>query len=402
MEFNQALGLRVLPKFSEGTALAPARDSRNTPQLWKKTRDISSQVDAMSQGLHKLSRQVSKQRRMVKGGFIAPNPYIEVLPFQIYNIANITNSADSWRTFQIRDGFTGARSKYWLNGFDHLAAPDPSSYWNNEYLVPFKNDQSYGNAETFLGIIQDMMGIGDTSQNQPQANELESTWTATQIKLDLTTDTLITGVDGSGVFVSYGQIVMADGIVGVAASDPSYPIASFWIEIVDDPVKGFYPNLWGRMCGKTTPGQTPNQQSTVFPSGNNIIPIGMVQAGTNSDGAVNPTLTPSNETFYYQLLTANLTGRFPALAGTVALPTIGQYQCFRGNWVQDSLSGQVFYPGDSVYDDDAVPYLTKTLDTGTGTFKYRGVYTYIGASPNFMTTSPHSDATNWLYRSALI
>lgn len=333
-----------------------------------------------------------------------PNPMTPpVLPFEIYNIANVLNPADSWRTFQIRDGFLGARSKYWLNGFDSLNNPDPSPYWFNNYLTNFKSNQNYGNFETFLAVVQDASGIGSDTQNIPQSQN-KTFVTSQQIKLDLTTDVLISGVDGAGNYVSYGQIVMADGIVNVASADPSFPIASFWIEIIDDPTLGFYANLWGRMCGKQVPGQSPPQQSITFPSGKNIIPIGMVEAGTNSDQAISPTLTPSNESFYYQALIGNLIGRFPALLGTGG---IGNASFYRGKYVADGLVDQVFYPGDIVVDDTVSDEVSNTLNISGGATGF--VYSYPvyvcngdADQPFFASTNPTADGAKWTQVSSLI
>ena len=38
-------------------------------------------------------------------------------PFRIYQAPNIANKADNWRTFQMRSGAIGYRSKYWMPQF---------------------------------------------------------------------------------------------------------------------------------------------------------------------------------------------------------------------------------------------------------------------------------------------
>ena len=55
-------------KFSEGSAMAPSRDSRNNAQAWKKSRVMALQEQGNAQAIKQIARQVSKLRRRVVGG----------------------------------------------------------------------------------------------------------------------------------------------------------------------------------------------------------------------------------------------------------------------------------------------------------------------------------------------
>jgi len=396
--FSNPIPRTTQPRFAEGTSLASNRDDRNNSKLWKKNRTSVGQLKTDGNALAQLQRQVSNMRRVKSGGFIAPPQNVPILPFQIYNIDNLTDSKDTWRTFQIRDGIISARSKYWIYYRNYLNASPTIDFANSQILF---EERFMGNFEIPLFVFQDNQGF-QFENDYPFPPAQQSTYgeSGSRIELALATDTLISGYDSSGTYVNYAQIVLPKWDV---VSGSQLPQASFWVETVDDPVKGIIANLYGRMYGGS-PGFYPSVQADPFPADNSVIPIGtVVPAFDTADGGF--TYKPTGVTQFYQYQVGNCVNRFPAMNKiTGASNAIGEFQCFRGNWIQNSLSGQVFYPGDSVYDDTATAYLSKTIESGAtphGAFTFRGIYVYIG-TPNFGTTAPHSDSTNWLYRGAVI
>ena len=101
MELNAPVSIFDRQKFAESSKLAPFRDDRNTPQAWKKTREMSrqnnSQIDAMQLLLSKLSRQ----RRKPLGGYM---PSASIQTFQI-----VSDGGD-WYNCNTFDGVTAGSS----------------------------------------------------------------------------------------------------------------------------------------------------------------------------------------------------------------------------------------------------------------------------------------------------
>jgi len=394
--FSIPIPKSLQPRFAEGTSLASNRDDRNNSKLWKKNKTSVGQLKTDGNALALLQRQVASMRRVKSGGFIAPAQDVPVLPFQIYNIDNLTDSKDTWRTFQIRDGFVSGRSKYWKNQVNNAGSSPAFSEF------PVLTNFSYnfiGNFESAIPVFQDGEGfVNDNDYAFPSAQQAIGYVTAKIIELAVNADTLISGCDATGTYFNYAQIVLPKWAYN---SSSQYPQAAFWIEIVDHPTNGFVANLYGRMYG--SPVKFPHVQTEPFPSDNAVIPLGcVIPQFASTDGGY--TFQPTGVTQFYQYQVGNCVNRFPAMNKiTGASNAIGELQCFRVNWIQNSLSGQVFYPGDSVYDDTSTAYLSKSITGGGGgTFTFRGIYSYIGNAPAFKATAPHSDSTNWFYRGAVI
>ena len=68
MELNAPISIFDRQKFAESSKYAPFRDDRNTPQAWKKTREISKQGNAQVDALQLIVSKMSRQRRKPLGG----------------------------------------------------------------------------------------------------------------------------------------------------------------------------------------------------------------------------------------------------------------------------------------------------------------------------------------------
>lgn len=88
MQLNAPISIFSRQKFAEGSALAPFRDDRNTPQAWKKSRKMAQQNNATIDALQQVVSKLSRQRRKPLGGFIpqVPQNFETVIPFGFYNV----------------------------------------------------------------------------------------------------------------------------------------------------------------------------------------------------------------------------------------------------------------------------------------------------------------------------
>lgn len=255
-----------------------------------------------------------------------------ILPFQIYNRANLSTPADNWRTFQMRDGWIGYRPKL---------------------MLPTENQSGYpiqGNFEYPYKVSQDGLPLDEIT--------IINGFTVAQVVLDVNADTLIQGIDGMGTYIWAQQFL--------ANSNPDESgefLFSVWVEMKEgstDPSISVYPNLMARMWTLGT-DTTTNRTQLPFPFGSNIFPIAM--------GIAFPAGSAFN---LVQFQVGNLLNRFqgfqvrlsPNPFGSGGTPTIttGGLAMFRGNWDTDSLAGQVFYPGDIVAISNPT---VKTIGSGT-------------------------------------
>lgn len=253
----------------------------------------------------------------------------------------ITDSSDDWRTFQMRDGVVSARPQH------------PQFYTGNTSVQPINGTvllnvpaqallvNPFGNFEWFLAVIND-------SQSGPDSTPTVRNETGIVMS---PTEAQISGFDSGGKQLIFGQILMA---LDSRDTGAEYLGMSLWAEIIDDPVKGLYANLWGKMI------RTDGAPGTICPTGSNIIPIGTVDY-------IDPT-TPS----YQQFQTGNLINRFPRAGG-------GYVKNYRGAWTGDALSGQLFYKGDEVVDDTAtVGVPCATFGPDPVTIDAYLIWTYLG------------------------
>lgn len=268
-----------------------------------------------------------------------------------------TDGNDSWRTFQIRDGLVG-----WRPRFPQFHA---GSLPNNVFIIGSNGD---GNFAWTLYVRNDsQMSSGGSGlpvslfgtplDPFPTAS---ASITRSGVILQDSTDTLISGFDSGGSTILAGQILLSNTLLGQGGFAPA---ASFWIEITDSATKGFYANLWGRMIG---PIETP-RPGVAYPSGNNIIPLGLVICDNFnfSGGGFIPGIRPA----FQQRQCGNFLNQYTNSAN-------GGLMNYRGAWGVDSLSGQLFYPGDIVV-DDTVQYNALTI-SGEDGINYYGIFQYTG------------------------
>ncbi len=86
MNYNAAISIHDRPKFFAGSKLASKRDDRNVSKLWQKARADNRQREVTTEQLHKVVREVGKQKRRIVGGFLpAADPLQSVIPFAFYN-----------------------------------------------------------------------------------------------------------------------------------------------------------------------------------------------------------------------------------------------------------------------------------------------------------------------------
>jgi hypothetical protein len=304
------------------------------------------------------------------------------------------NSSLLWKAFQMKNGVIGARSRYFLYGYDIDNNPNPFPYADNWM---FGSDNFYGNGEVMIPVLGDIFN-SITSESGP-------TEVSMAVRLKALEDTVVGGIDSNGNWYYYPQVVGCE--LPLSYVDAVMAIC-FWIEINDDLLLGFGATLKARMCGGFTASQPPMQSN--FPVGPNIIPIGIASAGFNQDGTTFE-ITPQGVTDFYQKLSGHTTSRFPFYGGPVVGSTsggrsfgdaIGQAAFVRGKWTEDGLSGQVFYPGDIVMDDSSELVRGYNVLGGSGSVEVRSYGVYICAGNNtvpgrpfWSDEPPGSDHSRW-------
>ena len=238
------------------------------------------------------------------GGSPAAKP---MYPFRIYQANNIANQVDNWRTFQMRAGAIGFRSKYWLPGA--VAA------------VGSGNNADGGNFENIIDLI-----AGSDQQDYFENNVIPLA--GNLVALDNSQDTIIAPlVPGKPV-----QFMLDNH-----PDDLGIYEAGIWVAITDDPVNGLSAQLHGQMFSDT-PADSTGRGQVPFPAGSPlIVPIGIVVCGSYPAG---------NQVFdgVVQLQYGNLINRYAPTGGGFA----SSMTSFRGDWTNDKLVGQVFWPGELV------------------------------------------------------
>lgn len=304
-------------------------------------------------------------------------------------------SAYDYNTFQIRGGMIGARSKFWLNGVDSVGNSNPAENYlfgsaPNLAQYPY---ETFSNGEFPFPILLDGQ-ILNAPNLQPSKN-------VCSLKIKNTGDFLLSGLNSTGNYFRFDQVTLCD-FPAAAGISPSTAAISFWLELIDDLTDGFHINVWCRMCGGSV-ASYPAMNNVPFPSGVNIIPLGIAAAGLNYDSGTG-VFSSAGYSDFQQYISGDMTGRFQELGindATNAVPNaIGKFTCYRGYYVADSLHGQVFYPGDIVIDDTAKTPNTLELSGGiTGNVYSYPVYICNGGInagsqtglPFFATTNPSAD-----------
>jgi hypothetical protein len=277
------------------------------------------------------------------------------------------SSSDIWRTCSMRQGAIGLRSRYYDMG--------ATTYEGYEFF----NVEGMNNINMYVGDYQIIMSVnGDWQQSfdQPDA-AVGAGFGSPRMLGDVGTPVLISGIEETqGDYVSWPQIVLN-------APDSGGYQAAFWLEIIDSPTskgKFVHPNLWGRMFDDLTNDAFPISNKSA--NNVNIIPLAIVAV--------------ENSVMYIeQFLTGNLVNLFDAyfnnsaVSGSTNGLAVGCKMCFRGDWTEDTLLGQYFYPGDVARDN---PPAGTTIGGMTATSYV--CLNYIGPATN--GNRPSLDATNWI------
>ena len=428
--------------------MRPFRDSDNVNQAWKKNRQISDNLNALSQTVRKMSREMSKSRRKPLGGFVPP-PSVQQeqypAPFQFYGVTpnngfainaagtgyavndvvtisggalspgssattiTITSvsttgivlgisvatqgsysmppvypnavtggtgngltvtaisSADAWRTVQMRDGLIGLRPRFTAPGENTTQGISPATarwpgFFNSSETI-------FGNFQQYLRVSSDGL--------TPFAPASPSTGTAIMLGA-VNTPVLISGFIGTD-YVSYSQIILPASL----ADESQF---SFWLQVVDSlilPSEGLpfqYVQLWGQTNGAEA--VVPFPRSDAENSNPDSIPVASIGIfGPNGGGVAVPGTIG-------QFLSGNLINLFDSYFSKTTTPSglaAGAKMNFRGNWTNDELAGQYFYPGDIVQD------VVNKAGSNVGTTIYVCMNYVPGA-----VTAPNLDGVNWL------
>jgi hypothetical protein len=275
----------------------------------------------------------------------------------------ILSQQDNWRCFQIRSGTVGTRPKW---AFDYYR------FLTNVIII---NPMSVpgGSPELVIGINCDG-NLGN--QTAPAAAGAVGIVTIPSVESG--TPVIIYGYlpDGPGgkasTFVTYGQIIL-DNSQFDPDSNRYLTACMFWLEIIDDPVTldGFYVNLMAQTCGYGL-GWGYN---VPFPTGSNIIPLGVVRTDSLD---LNITID--------QIQSGNAVNRWAGMAG-------GSVQTLRGRWTADSLSGQFFYPGDVIIDDSNTYTLEDSFSHPIATYQFNWVYV---GNAGTVTNTPFIGYSDWM------
>lgn len=352
MQLGSIIPQRLKVRHHESSSMRSERDEDATGKLWKRSDDVARQFYALNNSVSQINRTVEKLRRRV----IAPpttSKNTGIQPFQIY-------APQGYFALQIRGGLLGLRSSYFLGGGIQ--------------------QQYYGNYEPLM--------VNDGTDT------------------DLLTFDAPASVNSSGTNVylpNNADIVINDSLSTVhpfqVIADSQYDSngligAGFWLKIIDDPNDGFRAEMWGRMFtyGSGDYGRNfwpwPLNDPTT-------IPIGLVN-WFNSAAAAGAAAA-SDTPYIEQYQTGNLTNIHSNVPQDYI---VNNSLAYRGAWVGNDLSGQVFYTGDIVL-DDSVPQSKSISGGGGGTFDYQSSFVYTGV-PTILTQSPLTNPTGWIYFSSII
>ena len=323
MLMNSPLPRGGLGTLRESTTMRSIRDRDSVGNAWKTTNTNAAQLAAVVETVNRQGRTINKLRRRVPT-LIQP-PAQVILPFTVYNIGNVLNGVDSWRTFQMRNGLIGFRPKF---------------------VYPGGFNPAQGNFEVPTEVFQD--GVTDFSAPAPIVAP-PAVAASQQVILANDKDTQISGYDANNNPVGFYQFLPDDTWDSSSGSDIMF---SVWAEIID--VKNSVPeggnpyaNLWARMFTYDIDDGT-GRPTVPFPNAApNIFPI--CYATLEGNLGLGGTKATAGTWMIHQLQIGNLINRYPQLI-FVNGRIIGT-PCLRGWWKADSLAGQIIYPGDLVVDD---------------------------------------------------
>ena len=254
---------------------------------------------------------------VVPKGFSGSSSKTLMYPFRIYQAGNIANPTDNWRTFQMRSGAIGFRSKYYL--------PSSGASVGTGLSVDGGN---------FENVITDIKGSDEQSY-------YESPIQPTAASLIEIPSVGAVPITQSGL-AQPTQFMLSD-----LPDDLGYYQAGLWVKITDDKATGLTAQLWGQMFSATPSDHTGRGQSPFPAADPTIVPIGIITCGSYPAG---------NKIFdsVTQLQFGNLINRYAPTSGDFSSSQIS----LRGDWDNDNLVGQVFWPGDLVSYQYGTPKVT--------------------------------------------
>ncbi len=310
--FFSLIGRNRLAKQSELSQFAGEREPDSLLRSWRKPLQTTNRASGLTNILSSFDRRISRIRR-------ASMQDEAFFPFRCYQAPSIDNLGNGY-TFQVRGGLVGFRNRIY-----------PSTVGGEGVSTPF-----IGYYEPVWGIFD---GVDDPSNliwdspnigiyNQP---DLDSP--AVRLDIPNTGDMLLTNGDPG---FSFGGVQFS---LDPTLDTNGYANGSVWIEVIDD-VGSFTLTLNARMWTDVVADPT-GRSTQAFPDASQyIIPVARL---FSSNGQSDALVVYEVE----QYLTSLLINRY--------LP--GQMTT-RGDWTGDSLSGQVFWPGDVVTYNNGVKTYT--------------------------------------------
>lgn len=362
--------MRERQKYAEGSNCGiSSRDDRNNSHLWKRGVQHSEQFHETNQGLQRVMREVGKMKRRIVGGFVPQKPQAVMFPFKIYNPPGAAANV-----YQVRGGLVGFRGNYILP--DMTISQTRQQYQGNYELPLIASGTDIVNS-AYLYAFSDIDFESDPIKN-----------TGPTITIDNTAINFLIASNKPSAATPAGGTFTIKGNVGISQ-------VSLWVKIIDDSVNGPYCELWANSNvgggfeqifgrGFIPPSTTFSYQEQTFAVGiiicnpdGSALTISQSQTSHLLNRYLEVSPKPSNET--------DDTNASPKFNG------IGQIN--RGAWVQNALSGKIFYPGDIVIDDRTSTVLALSPSGGLAINKswiYFGrsaqgygmnIETDIGASP---------------------
>lgn len=303
MKFSNPIPRTGLVKFHEASPLRSLRDSDTVSALWKKDRKNGNQTSALTNATSQIQQQMMRLRPR------ALAPY-QFHPFKVYQTPYeiALNKTKSWKTFQVRGGFIGWRSKY------NTAVGDFTGYVGNNPV---------GNYELPIFIRDGSDRVVPFGLNGSTMSDFQSELTRPFYDFE---SIALTGFD-----IAVGSDTLATQFVLTDDDNPNttwWNGAAFWVRI-DDTDGDTVGTVEARMFGSDGANLT-----EVFPDDPTVFPLATVYPQRDNVQLypnVPIQLTVTQVIYDHQL------NRYPKDGMT-----------FRGDWDDDSLSGQVFYPGDIV------------------------------------------------------
>lgn len=357
MLFNRPIPRALQPRFSEGSSLASVRDARATARQWTKNRTNTNQDVRNGEAVQAMARELTRLRRRQTGYL---DQSVSVLPFQIYNINNATNSNLNAQTFQIRDGLVGFRPQYVYPDFNIAGIAALVASGNYEAaLISVGTD---GVGSTGLSDSNISFNENGNGADFSQVVSVNTGGSIVLLQVDFAPYPVLICSNQVGTAKPTGVQIVIQPNAGQSFS------VSFFIKIVDAPA-GPYTELWASVYD---PGRTPaiSNFSKSIPNHDQTLSIGIVTINESGNAIISQAQYGHLFNRYLEL-SPNPTGN-ASQGKFYGLPQVN-----RGKWTGNNLSGKIFYPGDQIIDD------TRTFAVGANPpgplFLTYKLWTYVGA-----------------------